>query len=841
MKTRYRASGSPHTLTTFRYGLLVLALTLLPLSGPAVAVGTSAAADRLGKAEPNPVDQRLWQALVQNDRQEVLAALQGGANVNVRSIPDAFAFNFGAESVLGVAIFFGDAQLVALLLDNGLLLERRDSDESALALAAWYGKANVFRLLLDRGQEIPAQEPESDRHPSLLQQAAMGGSQEIVALLLAEGYRLPRTPEGQFLLLRSAAQGSSPAVFAEMYHQFAGNLTAGQQAQLRENASEEVLGFLYEQRSGQQEMQAYLLQALTRGNGALVSRILGEHPQLWTEAVDNQITQLLDQRASLVLDLAATLIGNGQLAHIRPLYSVLAEKCGTYRHQTLLEAVNQASELTEQEKADFRGYALIGTSRQLYFTKDMSRDGDDSVIGQSKRLRAYMSDLLAAGEVNFALSSPEEGGAEETALRYAVLGREFDLARTIMATGVDLSVYRQAPGLVMAAVLARDYPFVGELLKAGASPEIGDRYADRTPLTYAVDRGDTALLGLLLDGGANPNAGIENSRRYRQFYPKKNAFLLALDKDNPKVVEMLLASDQIPLSPRTLGYGVAFANTKGKDERVRQIIAQIPDLNSPPIIEEVFAGKSVLRWALENNAWWLLARLDLQGKALIPDDLSEADLLCHYVEEKRVEMLAFLFEHGFSATVTCDGPFSLLATAAYGGDLPVIDLLLAHGADIDRPVPLADKGSRAYYEAGSLFTPLFFAINGESVAAVNHLLERGATTTALGYAEFTGQYREYQFTPLILAVTNGSVDIVTALLDHGADVNQTNDNGYSALMAAVENGNARIVRLLLHYGAERSLRHAFDYIAADRIKNIDDQQARAEIGALLADDQATTR
>jgi ankyrin repeat protein len=57
-------------------------------------------------------------------------------------------------------------------------------------------------------------------------------------------------------------------------------------------------------------------------------------------------------------------------------------------------------------------------------------------------------------------------------------------------------------------------------------------------------------------------------------------------------------------------------------------------------------------------------------------------------------------------------------------------------------------------------------------------------------------------TPLDAATERGRVEIVKLLLDEGADVNWTNEYGWTALYAAVYYGHIEIVKLLLHSGAD---------------------------------------
>jgi uncharacterized protein len=154
------------------------------------------------------------------------------------------------------------------------------------------------------------------------------------------------------------------------------------------------------------------------------------------------------------------------------------------------------------------------------------------------------------------------------------------------------------------------------------------------------------------------------------------------------------------------------------------------------------------------------------------------------VESGDVAQVRAWLDAGLDPDFPADRIGTGLMIAAWNGDLPMMDLLVVRGADVNKVNAL---GEQALMHA---------AWRGNS-EAIKWLLARGARVnrgpmqwSALHYAAFSGHEKA-----------------VALLLENGADINARSTNGSSALMMAVYEGHEQLVRQLLARGADRGMRN----------------------------------
>ena len=125
-----------------------------------------------------------------------------------------------------------------------------------------------------------------------------------------------------------------------------------------------------------------------------------------------------------------------------------------------------------------------------------------------------------------------------------------------------------------------------------------------------------------------------------------------------------------------------------------------------------------------------------------------------------------------------------LMIAAWRGDIQMMELFVARGADMNR--------TNAYGERA-----LMHAAWRGQLEAVRWLLAKGAKVNS----------EPMRWSALHYAVFAGHGEVAAALLEQGADLNARSTNGSSVLMMAVYENHEPLVRQLLARGADRSLKN----------------------------------
>jgi ankyrin repeat protein len=341
---------------------------------------------------------------------------------------------------------------------------------------------------------------------------------------------------------------------------------------------------------------------------------------------------------------------------------------------------------------------------------------------------------------------------------------------------------RTARARLAVALLAILPPSAG--IAAPETADVDHRNADgSTPLQWAVYEGDVAEVRRLLDAGAD----VTLANKYGA-----TPMSLAAEVGHAEILTLLLEAGADADSPNPEGQTALMAVARtGNVEAARALLDHGATIDA----REGWGGQTALMWASARRHPEMMDLLISHG-ADVDARSVHRDYQRHVTAEGRPKNLD-------------SGGFTPLLYAARENCIACVNVLLAHGADIDLPDPdgvspllLAIMNAnwdlaKRLIEAGSDVdqwdiygeAPLFTAIGLYSrrdggrasidplnetngLAVVRLLLERGANPDMQLFfkpANVRGSTNTRGSTPLIRAATNGSLEIVELLLDHGAD------------------------------------------------------------------------
>ena len=174
-----------------------------------------------------------------------------------------------------------------------------------------------------------------------------------------------------------------------------------------------------------------------------------------------------------------------------------------------------------------------------------------------------------------------------------------------------------------------------------------------------------------------------------------------------------------------------------------------------------------------------------------------------------------IITHEENVHAKCGNRGSPLHAASYGGDLEVVRLLLAHGADINTTNRYECTPLSSVYDGGHLDVMRLLLKHGADVDArlddtfKKCLLHEASLREDVDTARLLLQHNAdvnskdlLGCTPLHDASRTGKAGVALLLLEHGAYVNARDLMGNTPLCLASENGHLEVVELLLRHSAD---------------------------------------
>lgn len=388
----------------------------------------------------------------------------------------------------------------------------------------------------------------------------------------------------------------------------------------------------------------------------------------------------------------------------------------------------------------------------------------------------------------------------------AVLAHDIERVKQLLQANPQLVNERTEKGdtpLYVASFLGQSPQMVPLLLRLGADPNPLPNLRGETPLSIARELNKRKTAALLLQAGARED---DRSLAARIRFLTQKAELPELGarlRETPHLINSRDAYGQTPLN-------LAVSGPKPNADLVQLLLSRGADPNATnhyggtPYSVAVDRGNTnMMTLLLQNGAKETVISLSAPlRRAAIMNQLAEAEALVKQsptmvqshddlrrtplhlaCAQAGLPLVELLLKHGADVNATDFADHTPLHGAALAGNVDIINALLAMKAD-------PNQRNR------QLATPLFLAAMRGALPAIDVLLRGGAELQAVDNLGETALHR---------AASRGLVEAIKLLLDRGADVNVRDRQGHSALHQAAQQGHTEAVKLLLARKADATL------------------------------------
>jgi ankyrin repeat protein len=383
---------------------------------------------------------------------------------------------------------------------------------------------------------------------------------------------------------------------------------------------------------------------------------------------------------------------------------------------------------------------------------------------------------------------------------------DVETMRVLLESGADVArAVRDGETPLMAAARSGSAEAVQLLLDHGSDPNAVESLAGQTALMWAAAEGHLDVVDALLRAGADPNLQARTSeltqRSMRADFPSGGftPLMWAARNGEDAVVRRLIEA----------GADVNLTNGDGATAMMLAIVNDRFDMAAGLLELGADADDGSLWYAIEMRD----APTDWRardGSRLRPDHpnrLTALDLIERLLAAGADPNQPFTGQmHNSSMCCDTKGSGTPFFRAAVAADVDAMELLIAHGADLEWTLPPVEGMPPAPFGDNTGLTPLMVALNGGK-----GLLMAGGP----------GDIRESKIGIFREPGNRNPADAVKLLLEAGANPDAPSSKGDTALHIAAHDGRLEPLRELVAGGADVNARNAAGLTALELVESME--------------------